>query len=33
VLDDDERRGALAALALAHAAGLPAKVAKPKKPR
>jgi TfoX/Sxy family transcriptional regulator of competence genes len=33
VLDDDERRSALAALALAHAAGLPAKVAKPKKPR
>lgn len=33
VLRDEDRRGALAALALAHAAGLPAKVAKPKKPR
>ena len=33
VLRDEERRGALAALALANVAELPAKVAKPKKPR
>jgi TfoX/Sxy family transcriptional regulator of competence genes len=33
LLGDEERRGALAALALAHASVLPEKVAKSKKPR